>query len=637
MTEQAVTSLAQAALSEGNGDEALSALESYPDTNVKPALLLLRAQANEKIAAAKGEKPVAAAAEYLDLYYRFPLNDEAKAAGQRIPSLQFALGEAFPGTPLQTQIARAEAFFVAKRWSEARTEYAGLLPKLSGRDHERAELRVALCEVQLGGKMEILSTLSLADPDLDAERIFAISQAHRSQKLESEMLDDVDQLTKRFPGSDWAADGLFATGNYYWVNMDRSHAADFYRRALETDPNGKNSPAAAWRVAWTAYIDRKPEAANMLEDYVRRFPTSSYVQDALYWLGRAYERSGNLGRARSFYLAGATRFPLTYFGAKAAERVRPEPEGIGSSSLNPAEVLSAIPPAPSLPRLDPPLTADLAERQARAAALSDIAFDASAELEYRSLYAATRSPKFLVDAAGAAIAAGHYAAGMAAVRQVFPQLEARRVPEIPNEAWRAAFPLPYESKVRSEAARNQLDPMLVAGLVRQESAFESKALSRVGAVGLMQVMPKTALKLARQLKVRYARARLTDPGYNLRLGSRYLANLIQGFGTPEAALAAYNAGEDRVAQWTAGQNYLEAAEFVESIPFTETREYVQIVIRNADVYRQVYGPIREEAKRPAETAANRTARMETLRPVRVEESRPVRAQEIAPARAQGQR
>ena len=90
--------------------------------------------------------------------------------------------------------------------------------------------------------------------------------------------------------------------------------------------------------------------------------------------------------------------------------------------------------------------------------------------------------------------------------------------------------------------------------------------------------------------MRYARARLTDPGYNLQLGSRYLANLIQAFGTPEAALAAYNAGEDRVVQWTTGQNYLETAEFVESIPFTETREYVQIVIRNSDVYRQVYGP-----------------------------------------------
>src|SRR5579864_4774610 len=109
-------------------------------------------------------------------------------------------------------------------------------------------------------------------------------------------------------------------------------------------------------------------------------------------------------------------------------------------------------------------------------------------------------------------------------------------------------------------------------------------------MGLMQVMPGTASKLARQLRVRYARASLTDPGYNLKLGARYLADLLQIFGTHEAVLAAYNAGEDRVVQWTAGQNYLETAEFVESIPFTETRDYVQIVIRNSEVYRQVYSP-----------------------------------------------
>jgi soluble lytic murein transglycosylase len=126
-------------------------------------------------------------------------------------------------------------------------------------------------------------------------------------------------------------------------------------------------------------------------------------------------------------------------------------------------------------------------------------------------------------------------------------------------------------------------------------------------------LPSTASKLARQLKVRYARASLTDPGYNLKLGARYLADLIQVFGTHEAVLAAYNAGEDRVVQWTTGQNYLETAEFVESIPFTETREYVQIVIRNAEVYRQVYDQVnadqthltRPEGIRPVNGATTR--------------------------------
>jgi soluble lytic murein transglycosylase len=134
----------------------------------------------------------------------------------------------------------------------------------------------------------------------------------------------------------------------------------------------------------------------------------------------------------------------------------------------------------------------------------------------------------------------------------------------------------------------------------------------------MQVMPGTASKLARQLRVRYARASLTDPGYNLRLGARYLADLLQLFGTPEAVLAAYNAGEDRVVQWTAGQNYLETAEFVESIPFTETREYVQIVIRNADVYRQIYEPVKLDQTHLMQPKGNRPVDAVVTRPADVE-------------------
>ena len=622
MAELTVTALAQTALDLGKAADALAALDAYPNTSAKPALLLLRAQAREKLSQSKGEKPLAAATDFLDVYYRFPLNDEAKVAGQELPALQSALGESFPGVPLQTQLARAEAFYVARRWREAGTEYASLLPKLSGVDHQRADLRIVQCDVESGGKLEQLGEVALTDPELDAERLFSIEQAYRTQKLEMPMLDDVDQLVKRYPQSSWTAEALFGAANFYWVNLDRAHAADFYRRSLDVAPQGKEASTAEWRLAWIAYMDRKPEAADMLEAYVRRYPTSSYVQDALYWLGRSYERAGNLGRARSFYLADANRFPLTYFGEKAAEHVRPAPDGLGDEPVNIAEFISVIPPAPPVPQLAEPSLGVAEQRQARAQALSDIAFDSSAELEYRAAYAATRAPKFLIDAGAAAIAAGHYGAGMAAVRQAIPQLEARRISDVPNDAWRAAFPLPFEPHLRRVAARNQLDPMLIAGLIRQESAFEPKALSHAGAIGLMQVEPQTALKVARQLRVRYARARLTDPGYNLELGSRYLANLIQSFGTPEAALAAYNAGEDHVTEWTTGQNYLETAEFVESIPFTETREYVQIVIRNSEVYRQVYGPAPSAAPRQTHVAKRVSVKNIAVRQVRGGAARP---------------
>ncbi len=141
--------------------------------------------------------------------------------------------------------------------------------------------------------------------------------------------------------------------------------------------------------------------------------------------------------------------------------------------------------------------------------------------------------------------------------------------------------------------------MLAAGLIRQESTFQADAVSHANAIGLMQVLPKTGKQLAKQLKVKYTKNQLFQPDYNLQLGMLYISELLRATGAPEYAAAAYNAGEDRVVLWKAERNYDEIAELVESIPFTETREYVQVVLRNAEVYRAVYGT----ATAPTSTAA----------------------------------
>ena len=131
--------------------------------------------------------------------------------------------------------------------------------------------------------------------------------------------------------------------------------------------------------------------------------------------------------------------------------------------------------------------------------------------------------------------------------------------------------------------------MFAAGLIRQESTFQADIVSHANAIGLMQVLPKTGKLLARQLKVKYTKNMLFQPDYNLQLGMLYIAGLLRQTGAPEYAAAAYNAGEDRIALWKSERNYEEIPELVESIPFTETREYVQIVLRNAEVYRTIYG------------------------------------------------
>ena len=199
----------------------------------------------------------------------------------------------------------------------------------------------------------------------------------------------------------------------------------------------------------------------------------------------------------------------------------------------------------------------------------------------------TNDARLLLDAAKAAADAGHYAAAVVLTRQAVPHLEARRWEEVPRDVWSTAFPLPYGDAIRKSASRQAIDPMLVAGLIRQESIFESNAVSRAKAVGLMQILPKTGKQLARKMKMPFSRAKLFQPEYNLELGTKYLADLLRMFGNTEAALAAYDAGEDRIPGWQTERKYEETAEFVDSIPFTETREYVQIVKRNAEIYRRL--------------------------------------------------
>jgi soluble lytic murein transglycosylase len=210
-------------------------------------------------------------------------------------------------------------------------------------------------------------------------------------------------------------------------------------------------------------------------------------------------------------------------------------------------------------------------------------------LELKSAYFAAGSPRLLFEAAQAAFDQGHFAAGMAYGRLIVPNFDARRFSDVPLIVWRTLYPLPYEPALRREATKNGFDPMLAAGLIRQESTFQADAVSHKNAVGLMQVLPQTGRLMARQLRVRYTKNSLFEPDFNLQVGMVYVTGLLHNLGAPEYALAAFNAGEDRIALWRSERDYEEIPELVESIPFTETRDYVQIVLRNAEVYRMIYG------------------------------------------------
>jgi soluble lytic murein transglycosylase len=596
ITDQVLQSLGVAALALNQPAQILAALDAYPQTAEKPALLFLRGEAREQSA----QSPEAAA-DYQRVYLHFPLSDQAREAGEKLAFLHSSLGDKLAAIPIEQQIEHASTIFAAHQWGDARNEYSRLLPQLSGADRERAELRILECGVALGGGITEISRMTVTDPDVDAERFYTIANYYRDRPSESQMIAAVEAAVARAPDSRWSESALFLAGNYYWVQLDRDRAASYYKRLFDNFPSSADALAAQWRVTWAAILKREPDAAADLAEHLRRFPGSQFSPDALYWLGRLSEEAGNSALSRAYYTKLLERFPQNYFEAAAAKRLRT----LGPGAAADSDVLATIPPVPAALPLGDTIPAAAAGRQMRADALRSIAFDASAELELRAAFASTGEPRLLLEAAQEAVNAGHVGAAIVTVRQIYPQLEWRPFTQVPREVWLTAYAMPFEDSIVARSTTAGVDPMLTAGLIRQESAYDPEAHSRANAIGLMQLLPKTARRFAKQAKVRYSTPMLFEPDYNIHIGTIYFAGLRRNFGSVESALAAYNAGEDRVAFWTTGQTYREPAEFVDSIPFTETREYVEIVTRNADIYRKLYGtqPVRG-AKNESRKAAS---------------------------------
>jgi len=153
------------------------------------------------------------------------------------------------------------------------------------------------------------------------------------------------------------------------------------------------------------------------------------------------------------------------------------------------------------------------------------------------------------------------------------------------------YPFPYRELVRREAAEWGVDPIMLAALIRQESAFKADIVSHAGAVGLMQVMPATGKDLAKTYgPAPFAEANLTTPEVNLHLGAAFFVEMNGRYGGDlPLVLSAYNAGPTRAARWRRYPELADPARFTERIPFDETRGYVKNVRRNLGLYQILYG------------------------------------------------
>ncbi|MBO0722695.1 MAG: transglycosylase SLT domain-containing protein, partial [Blastocatellia bacterium] len=303
---------------------------------------------------------------------------------------------------------------------------------------------------------------------------------------------------------------------------------------------------------------------------------------------------GEKARALALYRAILKRYGAGWYGVNAERRIKKlTAEGIQPASGEDDKVLGKAIEGLQEIKLPHETLGDAEfERVTKAEQLMRIALHQSAMNELEAAREkAPNSPRVNLRIAQIYRDNGENAAALNTLKRAYPDYGQTLPEEMPREVWEIFYPLKFWTKIKEEASRQGLDPYLVAGLIRQETVFEPQVRSYANAYGLMQIVPSTGRAIARRNSLGGGRIKTSDlynASFNIQLGCAYIKELIDRFGRFEYVAAAYNGGPTRVSRWLKELPTADIEEWVESIPISQTRLYVQGVYRNARQYMRLY-------------------------------------------------
>lgn len=381
---------------------------------------------------------------------------------------------------------------------------------------------------------------------------------------------DLDHLLARIPDDTVVRPkALFLAGNLAWQDGQRDVAQERWNELLQRFPRADSAGRGGFLSALTLYEEGKTTEAARQWERVHLLGGRAEGLAAGYWAGRAWSEAGDLTRAIGLWRSVIARDSTSYYAVLSAHRLN----------------ISPWRPSPALEEFQSFADVDSAVERVRE--LRTLGMDEEAEYEIDWLIGGReRSVERILSVGDAFRRAGDPSAAVAAARRALGLGAAAD-----TRTYRLLYPREFADHIQTNATETGLDPLLVAALIRQESGWQARARSRVGALGLMQVMPSTGRLIARSLRVHgWHPDQLFEPETNLRFGTWYLAQSLREFGGDEArALAAYNAGATRVKPWATGAAAKDSELFVERITLRETRDYVRIIQRNLALYRVLYG------------------------------------------------
>ena len=375
------------------------------------------------------------------------------------------------------------------------------------------------------------------------------------------------EITTRFPADTTAASALFLLADLATDDNRDAASRSAFLSLAKRFPRTRHAPAALFKAGLIAFIagDHRG-AANELDSVVSQYPGADDALAAAYWSGRAWKQLGDTAQANRRWRALIAKEGGSYYSVQSAKRLN-------------IPLLADRSLENNYPKVE---EVDAAVR--RISILRDFGMDTEARFEADRLYAdATSSNERIVATAYALAGTDQSTRSITLGRQAVAKVG----PTAQN--YRLVYPVLVREALIESSRENGLDPALVASLIRQESNFNPRATSPVGARGLMQLMPPVGRTLARSKGIAgYNDESLYDPAINIKLGTTHLAALLRRTSNLERVLAAYNAGESRVTRWITKAGASDPEVFTERIPFVETRDYVRAIVRNRAFYGTLY-------------------------------------------------
>jgi peptidoglycan lytic transglycosylase len=536
-----------------------------------------------RAAEAAGDRSKAVEA-YRKVYYESPLSLQALDA----QNLLGRLDEATVMDRFKLELARAERIFNARRWAQARAGFAPLAGLASGDDKELIALRIAECDYYLDRFRASRDALTpyIANASRKAEARFFYLTATRALGDHAAYVLEARALVDEFPDSSWALETLNNLASHYVIVDDDAAADGVFRELVRRFPDSRYAERALWKIGWWAYRNgRFADAAEAFDAGSSTFPRGDTRPAWLYWSGRAHDQIGETPIANERYRIEIADYGNSYYGRLATKII--EGRSVTPVSDNVTVALTpATPPIPTAPVIRQLVALELYDAALKELQYAQRAWGNSPPIE--ATIAFIRHEQAQKETAPERF--DHLRGAINLMKRAYPQYLAAGGEDLPPAVLEVIYPMDYWPLIEKYSKENSLDPYLMSALIAQESTFTADVRSAANAYGLMQLLPSNGRRYARRLGIRpFSTASLTRPETNIRLGMALFKDSLDRFGAAHYALASYNAGDNRVAEWLDERPGLPQDEFIDDIPYPETQNYVKRILGTAEDYRRLYG------------------------------------------------